>query len=63
MISNGNVLISPVVQKLVSREEFPCSSKQNSPDIGCRNPPAIFSYIIVGCSEDKTLLGESVVKG
>lgn len=30
MISNENVLILPVIQKPVSREEFPHSSKQES---------------------------------
>lgn len=59
MISNENVLIFFVIQKPVSREEFPfCSSKEKSSDIGCRNPPAVFSYLIMSCSEDKTLLGE-----
>lgn len=53
MIADENVFILPVVHKRVSREEFPrCSSKQKSPDTGCRNPPAVFSYLIVSCSEN-----------
>lgn len=59
MISNEKVLILPVVQKPVNREKFPRhSSKQKSSDTGCRNPPAVFSYLIGSCSEDTTLLGE-----
>lgn len=59
MIFNKNVLILPVIQKPVSREEFPhCSSKEKSSDIGCRNPAPVFSYLIVTCGEDKTVLGE-----
>lgn len=55
MVSNENVLILPVIKKPVSREAFPRNSKQKSLDTGCRNPPAVFSYLIVSCSEDKTL--------
>lgn len=59
MISNEKVLILPVVQKPINREKFPrCSSKQKSSGTGCRNPPAVFSYLTGSCSEDKTLLGE-----
>lgn len=61
MISNDSVLILPV-QKPVNREKFPhCRNslpKQTSSDTGYRNPPALFSYLTGGCSEDKTLLGE-----
>lgn len=64
IISNKNLLILSVLQKPVNREEFPsCSSKQKSFGTGCRNPPAVFSYLIGGCSEDRDkLFLESVVK-
>lgn len=65
VISNKNLLVLSVLQKPVNREEFPSfSSKQKSFDTGCRNPPAVFSYLIGGCSEDRDkLFLESVVKG
>lgn len=65
IISNKNLLILTVLQKSVNRKEFPsCSSKQKGFDTGCRNPPAVSSCLIGGCSEDRDkLFLESIVKG
>lgn len=55
MISNENVLIFPVIKNLSVGRNFLVVALNKSPDTGCRNPPAVFSYLIVCCSEDKTL--------